>query len=82
MHHLCEKLLLVGLHVDVALGLGARGSELEADEAGGDTLMEFLERLDTTVLHGVLETSGEVGDELPNRSREGSVRVAGRKQVS
>ena len=69
------ELLLVGLHVDVALHLGAGGAELEAELAGGGGLVEAIQRPHATVLHRVLETGGEVGDELVDGTRIGSANV-------
>src|SRR5690606_22258659 len=68
--NLGEQLLLVRLHVDVALGLGAGGADLEADAAGLDALAELLQALDAAVLHRVLEARSEVGDELADGTRE------------
>lgn len=65
---LSKQLLLVGLHVDVALELGAGRPQLEADGAALDALVELLQAADAGVLHRVLEARGEVGDELADGS--------------
>lgn len=61
---LSKELLLVRLHVDVALELGAGSADLEAESASLSAGVKLLEALHAAVLHGVLETGSEVGDEL------------------
>lgn len=65
---LSVKLLLVRLHVHVALQLSARRAELEAQLAVGSALVKLGKALHAAVLHRVLETSSEVGNELGDRS--------------
>lgn len=63
---LSVELLLVRLHVDTTLELSTGSADLEAGNAVGRGLVELFQALDAGVLHGVLETGGQVGDELAN----------------
>lgn len=58
------ELLLIRLHVDTALELGAGGPDLKAGSAVGDRLVKLFQALDTGILHRVLETGGQVRHEL------------------
>jgi hypothetical protein len=58
-----KQLLLIRLHVHVALNLGARSPQLEADSAVLHALVELREAADAGILHRVLKPRGEVGDE-------------------
>jgi hypothetical protein len=68
LFRLSVELLLVGLHVHVTLQLGAGGTDLEAELAVGGALVQLGQALHAAVLHRVLETSGEVRNELVDRS--------------
>src|SRR5690349_15325761 len=65
---LSVELLLVRLHVDATLQLGAGCADLKPHGAVGDTLVELLETGHTAILHGVLETRSKVRDELVDGS--------------
>lgn len=60
----CVELLLVRLHVDVTLKLSAGSAQLKAQSASLSALVKFSKAAHTAVLHGVLEASSQVGDEL------------------
>lgn len=59
-----QSLLVRVQRVDTTLELGRSGSVLESDLSGINLLSELSDRSDTNVLETVLETSGQVGDEL------------------
>lgn len=62
--HLCVKLLLIALHVNPALKLCARSSQLESRASILNRLVQFVKALAAAVLKGVLQAGGKVGDEF------------------
>jgi len=63
------ELLLIRLHVHATLELGAGSPYLEADFTVGDARMKLSEALHAGVLHGVLQASSKVREELLHRSK-------------
>lgn len=65
---LCIELLLIRLHVHVALQLSAGSAKLKSQHTVGSRLLKLLQAFHAAVLHGVLQASSKVGNELGDRS--------------
>lgn len=62
------ELLLVRFHVDATLQLSAGGTDFKSYSAVGNRLVELLQALDASVLHGVLQAGGKIRHKLADRT--------------